>query len=324
MNRSSPRRGFTLMELLVVIAIIAVLLSLLLPAVQKVRAVADRARCANNLHNIGLALHNYHDQQGSLPAGTASDGTWLFSGDPSTPPAFYYNYWSWMAQLLPYVEQGNLYQQADAWAHSGTPQQLRWWPWGGFWLTPPTPPNPVLGVLVPLWTCPADSRTLQAVYLNNMLGPAPVLLAFTAYQGVNGTHSLAADGILYYRSRVRLAEIYDGTSNTLLVGERPPSADLYYGWWFAGFGFDGTGTGDVILGAREYNYADYLGCPRSKVGLQPGQPANPCDQAHFWSLHPGGANFLLGDAAVRFLSYTADSALPALVTRDGNEVTPNF
>src|SRR5262249_44178269 len=107
------------------------------------------------------------------------------------------NYWSWMAQLLPYVEQDNLYRQADAWAHKTPYSGLYYWPWGGFWLTPPTPPNPALGTLVPTWTCPADPRTLQASYMDPF-GAGSINIAFTAYLGVNGANSGTLDGVLWF------------------------------------------------------------------------------------------------------------------------------
>jgi prepilin-type N-terminal cleavage/methylation domain-containing protein len=311
MVRTHRRPGFTLIELLVVIAIIAILIGLLLPAVQKVREAATRTRCANNLHQIGLALHKYNDENGMLPPGVS---------DPSgtaTP------YWSWMALILPNVEQDNLYRQATAFATPPSFTTFNFWPWGGFWLSPQTPANPALGQVVPTYFCPADVRVYTTIPGSQWGGVGNV--AFTSYVGVSSGTSAdfsTADqsGILYYKSQTRILDIKDGTSNTLLVGERPPSQDLFYGWWFAGAGWDGSGSGDVVLGARETAYAASLGCPSTSVGFQPGTLSNPCDQMHFWSMHSGGGNFLKADASVHYLAYSANSFLPALTTRAGGEV----
>src|SRR5207248_6959925 len=134
-------------------------------------------------------------------------------------------------------------------------------------------------------------------------------LAFTSYLGVasggSGDFSTSLPnrtGMIYWQSKVRLTDVADGLSQTGMVGERPPSLDLYYGWWFAGAGFDGSGVGDVVLGARSTNYAASLGCPATKVGFQPGSVTNPCDQVHWWSNHTGGGNFLMGDASVHFVT----------------------
>jgi prepilin-type processing-associated H-X9-DG protein/prepilin-type N-terminal cleavage/methylation domain-containing protein len=329
---SRNRAAFTVIELLVVIAVIGVLMGLLLSAVQKVRESANRAKCQNNLRQIGLAMHDYHAQRESFPPGVA---------DPNQmPPDGYYPYWSWMATLLPYVEQENLWKQADDWAHGGSFSQGYWWPWGVSILTPPTPANPALKQIIALYNCPSDPRQLKTEYVPSQPGlPASITVAFTGYAGVSGIRGDYGappdqqwNGILYVNSRVRIADVTDGASNTLLVGERPPSADLILGWWFAGEGYDiptvppylGSGTGDVVLGAREYGYAAYVGCPASKVGFQAGRLDDPCDQVHFWSKHPGGGNFLFADGAVKFLAYSIDPLLPALTTRAGSEgIEPN-
>jgi hypothetical protein len=230
-----------------------------------------------------------------------------------------------MALMMQFYEQDNLYKVADQWAHSG-PGNYPWWPWGDFWNTPPTsPPNPALAYTNRLVECPADNRSQLSTSLPGFDyngGAQPV--AFTAYVGVAGTSgdfsNQPSNGILFWKSAIRFADITDGTSNTLMAGERPPSADLWYGWWFAGAGWDGSGVGDVVLGAQEYNYAASLGCPSSKVGFQPGNVNNNCDQPHFWSMHTNGGNFLCGDGSVHYLTYGISlTVLTQLCTRNGGE-----
>ncbi len=301
MVRSSRRAGFTLIELLVVIAIIAVLIALLVPAIQKVREAAARTQCVNNMRQIALACHNFHDTNKAFPQGVNY--------------TYPYYYFSWMAQLLPFMEQNGLWNQATAYANNTND-----WPWG-------PPNNPGLAAIVPNYTCPMDPRSLVAMDAKGYL------VAFTSYLGNSGTHgnpnpgqtTVGYDGVLFWTSRIRFADITDGSSNTFLAGERPPSADLWFGWWFAGGGFDYSGVGDVLMGYNEVQYAQAMGCATTYANYQAGNLTNNCDQAHWWSLHSGGANFAFCDGGVRFIAYaTSPTTLEALASRNGGEVVAPY
>lgn len=288
--RPSPR-GYTLLEVLVVIAIMGVLTALLLAAVQRTRERANQLACQNKLHQIALALQNYHDVHGSLPPGVSyRNGT-----DP-------YPFMSWNTRLLPFLEQDALWNLAVA-AFAKDPRFLN------------NPPHVDLVTFVPLFACPSDPLNFQT---RTLAGTFRV--AFTDYLGVEGTNQFSKDGLLYLDSQVRLTGISDGTSNTLMVGERPPSADGVLGWWYAGEGQSQDGSADMVLGVREMNASVYApNCPAGPYGYGPGNGQNQCDVFHFWSFHPGGAHFLFADGSVHFLPYAAASVLPALATRAGGE-----
>jgi len=291
MIRHPIRYGFTLLELLIVIAILGVLFALSLAAVQRARDSAYRTQCANNLRQIGLALQGYHDSNHSFPPGCSyRNGT-----DP-------YPYMSWHTRLLPYIEQQNLWKQTQqAFAEN------RWFE--------AVPPHIGFQTLMPIYTCPADSRTFT------LDSPGGLKVALASFMGNEGIDLYTTNGVLYVDSRIRIADVTDGASNTLAVGERPASAKRDFGWWYAGMGQNMDGSCDTVLGVRERNLSAYgIGCPFGPYHFGPGRFQNQCDAFHFWSPHAGGgAHFLFVDGSIHFLSYSADPILPALATRSGGE-----
>ena len=291
----SRRLAFTLIELLVVIAIIAILMGLLLPAVQKVRDAAARAKCANNMKQIALACHNYHGVFERLPPPRGDIIFTDFGG--VLGPEYATTYRGWMCEILPYMEQDNLYKV------------LKTVPWyTGFFA------NYDKGI--PSYNCPSDSRLPTK--------PPAGDGNFTSYLGVTGNdtsfltqYSGPSNGIFRvndndYRG-VRITDITDGTSSTLMLGERPPAQDMYWGWW-------SVSDYDCLLSVYQL-YSFYGGCVYPGVFRQ-GNINGPCngDSNHFWSFHSQGANWALGDGSVRFMAYTAQPVTVPMGSRNGGEV----
>ncbi len=313
-TRRSNARAFTLIELLVVIAIIAVLNGLLLPAVQKVRDAAARITCTNNLKQIGLTLHGYHNDYGSLPPALRDHLP------PTTDPHLYL---SWLGRLMPYYEQGNLYcNMKEAFASQGDDPN----PFAN-------PPHVGFSTPLSILRCPSDSRQYTVDFPYDGFE-----VALTGYLGISGTNLRTMDGTLYWNSSVKFSDMTDGLSNTLVAGERPPGALFDFGWWYAcagqwdwgGGAWPGkyhvrnTGSCGVTLGMAEINVqtsgTTYDSCPPGPYRYGPGNINNPCDMFHFWSLHSGGSNFLAGDGSVKFVTYDAADVMAAMATRDRGEV----
>ena len=266
-------RGFTLVELLVVMAIIGILIALLLPAVQAAREAARAAQCRNHLKQIGLALHNYHTSHRSFPIGNVR-GT----------------YWSFQTLLLPQLEQTALYEMADFAAYN-------------CFICNRDSPNQrgLPAQTIDIMCCPSDPNSRLVVE-----EPGLGFYAMGSYFGVMGKSGSSNDGMLFSNSQTAFRDVRDGTSSTLMVGERGAGSELRYGWWACGYGENGDGAGDHVL--------------YTQLGLMPAD-----DQVehrfHFWSYHPGGVHFLVVDGSVHKLSYTMDyQAFLDLSTRSGGEL----
>ena len=263
---SGPKRaGFTLVELLVVIAIIGILIALLLPAVQAAREAARRAQCSNNLKQIGLALHHYHDSYKSFCMG------WMIDRDHGTP----YSGWGWGVYLLPFLEQGPLFDQMD-------PNHNCLYDVANNNLAPAIDRS-ILRTEIDGYRCPSDD--LDSPNPNRDLACAGDYHVGTSnYVCSKGFFSPSAwasrnnNGVLYGISDVRIAEIKDGTSYTVAAGER--CAEHNSSHWP---GPGGLGSGPA-------------------VAAEVSRPMNGTNNHCFSSYHPGGANFLFCDGSVTLIS----------------------
>jgi prepilin-type N-terminal cleavage/methylation domain-containing protein/prepilin-type processing-associated H-X9-DG protein len=287
---SAIRRAFTLVELIVVIAILAVLIGLLIPAVQQARNAAARISCQNKMKQLGLGLQGYHDVQGAFPPGASVQ-------EGRSP----YPYSTWMTHLLPFVEQNNLWEKSiQAYKKDRDPTSIAHYS--------------IYSLSLPLYECPADSRNGRPMEL---LPQAYV--GTTSYLGVIGTADYNADGILYIDSNVHIRDILDGTSSTILIGERPPHRQLLYGRWYSEGEYN-LHLYDTIGGAKNPGLdVAFSFCPPRFSKFAKGNLSDACHMMHFWSFHFNGANFLFADGSVRFLPYSAADILPDLATRAGGE-----
>ncbi len=294
MNQHLARRAFTLVELLVVIAIIGVLVALLLPAVQAAREAARRSQCSNNLKQIGLAVHNYHDTYLVFPTsiGYAPEGP---VGPPAQlPRCVDCNGKGWITSILPQLEQTALFSQfVPFWG--GTSSS------GGGLANPAQPCRDAMKTKIKVLACPTDPDSMKSSKVQFQFGGVEV--ARTNYKGVLGDgqmggatsihpspiadchNTIGCRGIFYrnnYREPLKMALITDGTSNTFLVGEDVMAENNH--------------------STAYYSNGDYSSCHAPPNYFpKPRTPDSWWNVISFRSLHPGGLQFAFADGSVRFV-----------------------
>ncbi|PHQ36891.1 DUF1559 domain-containing protein [Rhodopirellula bahusiensis] len=307
-RQTTSTRGFTLVELLVVIAIIGVLVGLLLPAVQSAREAARRMQCGNNLKQIGLGLHVYHDTFNKFPYGWDNRGM------------------TWSGHILPQIEQANLYQTL-IFQESGL----------GNWGTDDGPNEEACETVIPTYRCPSMALPLHMDY-NGIPQRVPA-----SYRGVAGTlatsddtstalpdtislESLDQDGIFYACSKTKFRDILDGTSNTIMIGEsynNPKFVKDGQGmdYWYIGAPQTDPCRCDGGTGGTEFSeVAGVTITPVNAIKRAPLMSGRLMELA-FGSYHVGGAHFLKCDGSVTFLTESlAEDVYDALGSRDGGEI----
>lgn len=336
------RRGFTLIELLVVIAIIAILIALLLPAVQQAREAARRSQCKNNVKQIGLALHNYHDTHNIFPTGVVNSGN---TYTPDNPHTLALNHTGWIF-ILPYIDQAPLYNQwnfnipsngfsntADT-NGAAAPLISAW----------PNSNTPLGQTKIPVYMCPSDNTSeslmvsSNANYFANHARSNYLLCAgghgngwppdryYSIFRTSAATlvdgRSVPYRGMFGFNGSARMSDVRDGTSNTIAVCEASQlnrTSDLYTPIW-GGHRRHGTFAVNHPVGSdpNHINNARYhINGPVHVVGMTGAGTAND-NRYHVnvaSSVHTGGAHFLMADGAVRFISENIDKNTYALLTR---------
>ncbi|TWT31978.1 DUF1559 domain-containing protein [Blastopirellula retiformator] len=290
MQAVKKRKGFTLVELLVVIAIIGVLIALLLPAVQQAREAARRMSCSNNLKNIGLGLHNYHDTFGSFPSGFIADrDAPATSGNCYSSGGNNREYAPWTVLMLPFIEQSALHDSFNFnerftmnpidGAGSATNQAA--------WLQ-----------VLPIYQCPSDPRTSIQENLLCYMGVQGGGPDFQCRAASDANRGLDTDGMLYINSKVGFNSAVDGSTNVIIVGEsKYQTHDRTDGKNF-GWASSANSTNNWVLGGT---------IASAIVSINSLTDATHSTQSRgFGSYHPGGCQMLMTDASVQFFVETMD------------------
>lgn len=304
------KRGFTLIELLVVIAIIAVLIALLLPAVQQAREAARRTTCRNNLKQLGLAMHNYHDAAKVFPPGIIARSSQPYNTNTVDNNG---TGWAWGVFLLPYMDQGPLYMALNPSARMdvSTPSQLA-----------------LLQTVLPAYLCPSDpnrnpqKNMVQAVNIG--IPKVTANIGLSNYVAIEATHMACQEGdsqgMFFINSNISVRDVSDGTSNTWMISERdtylnPPktgvSISQHMGATWAGASspncFDPNYDHTVVLGYIQGTYGEINGS------------ATRIDSRELASQHAGGIHVCLADSSVRFVSQNTNlnTALSLAKRADG-------
>lgn len=314
MSRRLCREAFTLIELLVVIGIITILIGLLVPAVQKVREAAARTQCQNNLKQIGLAMHGYHDANKRLPPGYAANERYI-DGATDTSSG-----WGWAAFILPYIEQAPAYRQLN--------------------FSEPIQNSLAVQTMIAIYLCPSDITPPTAFPVTDAFGNTVCMSAPTSYAACCGsdaseTTDPTGDGVFYRNSGARFADIIDGMSNTFLVGERA--------WAKVNGAWPGAIPGGVIrrgqLNPCQPNIpgawypSSTLALAHAHLNNALADPDGSAGMDDFSSMHSNGSFFVFADGSVHFIrsvsvdnpdgSYTSDGLIfQALGTRANGEVIP--
>jgi prepilin-type N-terminal cleavage/methylation domain-containing protein len=300
-SRSANRtRGFTLVELLVVIAIIAALIALVLPAVQQAREAARRAQCRNNLKQIGLAIHNYHDAHGVAPMG--------FHWPLGT---------GWTYHLLPFLDQAALYNSFTV----GTPTTAT----TSIWRT--GNPEAALGVSLQVFRCPSSNAPDAVPNVDGIARRVPCdykacasgLRTTDSGTSVNGIGVADLDGVFFRISSVRIGSILDGTSQTVGVGETVYESPEIDHW---SIGSDDLGRNNTPNSTDASEFLGSLGVPLNQ--FDDGSSTDRLELS-FKSRHTGGCQFVLMDGSVRFLSENISrDTRQALGTRQASDTEGEF